>query len=108
MGCRKKPEKSKRRQGVQDGNMHVQLGRVTDPNDLQDEVDSMKNKYHSLCDEHEKMIAEGKKSQQAYIRREVQVRMQGKERAEDMRGVGQSVESEWSWSVATRGLRQIS
>lgn len=73
---RKKQEKAKRRQGAQDANAHAQLGHMTEHTDLQQHVDSMRDKYQSLCDEHEKMIAEGKKAQQAYIRREVQYKSQ--------------------------------
>jgi hypothetical protein len=67
---RKKQEKGKRRQAGQDVNT---TAHITEQTDLQQHVDSMREKFRSLEEEHQKMINEGKKAQQAYIRREVQV-----------------------------------
>mmetsp|Transcript_19017 Transcript_19017/g.29688 ORF Transcript_19017/g.29688 Transcript_19017/m.29688 type:complete len:258 (+) Transcript_19017:2-775(+) len=68
-------DKAKRRQGASEANPHAHLATM-DAADLHQVVKTMEEKYVSLCEEHDKMISEGKKQQQAFIRREVQYKSQ--------------------------------
>ena len=70
-----KNDKTKRRQGQPEANPLSHVANM-DAVDLQNLVGQTADKYRGLCEEHDRMIDEGKRQQQEFIRREVQFKSQ--------------------------------